>query len=57
METNQDECTMHKRSKTGLKIRRQRESSEPEFAVQKIVGKRVRNGCVEYLLKWKGYSK
>lgn len=28
---------------------------EEEYIVEKIVGKRVRNGAVEYLLKWKDY--
>lgn len=27
----------------------------PKYVVEKILDKRVKNGCVEYLLKWAGY--
>lgn len=30
--------------------------SEGLYLVEKIVGKRVRNGHVEYLIKWQNYS-
>ena len=32
------------------------QGEEKDWEVENIIGKRVKDGVVEYLLKWKGYS-
>lgn len=31
-------------------------AEQDEFVVEKVLDKRILNGRIEYLLKWKGYS-
>jgi len=30
--------------------------AEEEYVVEKLMDKRIRNGCVEYLISWQGYG-
>lgn len=48
--------TMPKKKENSPDPEDQAEEQEEEYSVEKILDKRVRNGRVEYYLKWKGYG-
>lgn len=32
------------------------DNEENEFEIEKVIGKRIRNGTIQYRVKWKGYD-
>ncbi|ROT69407.1 heterochromatin-associated protein HP1, partial [Penaeus vannamei] len=48
--------TMPKKKDASPDPEEEQEEQEEEYSVEKILDKRVRNGRVEYYLKWKGYG-